>query len=59
MGVIIPVSESAHTFCEITPRLEFGIYNRLDVDFGKAMADEGAEVFWKVAKGIVVSLDKC
>ena len=56
MEIDIPVSKPAHTLCEITSRLECGIYNRLDIDLGKAMTEEGAEVFWKVAKGVVVSL---
>lgn len=38
----LPVSEVAHTFCEVASSLELGVYDGLYFDFGKCMADQSS-----------------
>lgn len=52
----IPISEPAHALCQIASSLEFGVYDCVDINLWKAMADEGAKVLWEAPKGIVTSL---
>jgi hypothetical protein len=52
----IPISEPAHAFCQITPGLELGIYDCVDVNLGETMADEGSKVFRETSESVVTSL---
>lgn len=51
-----PVSESPHTFFQISASFELGIYHHPNREFRKSVADEGTEVFWKSTKRIVAAL---
>jgi hypothetical protein len=53
----IPVSKSAHTFCQIAPSLKLGVDDYPHVDFGKSMTYEGSKMLWESSKGIITALE--
>lgn len=51
-----PFSESSHGFFQVSTSFELRICHRLDRNLWEGMTDEGANVIWKSAEGVIAAL---
>lgn len=55
-GKSSPIPKPAHAFCQISSRLELGIYDCAHVELGEVVADQSSKVLGKASEGVISSL---